>query len=48
MDRQGLLVKCVLEAVRLRGPGIDVRFCVSDVTLPRGEGAPITIPKVRL
>lgn len=46
MDRKGLLVKCVLEAIRLRGPGIDVRFCSTDVTMPRGEGPPVVIPKV--
>ena len=48
LDRQSLLVRCVLEALRLRGPGIDVRFCSTDVTMPRGEGPPVVIPRVSL
>ena len=46
LDRRGLLARCVLEAVRLRAPGIDIRVCAANVALPGGRGSPVMVPKV--
>ena len=47
LDRRSLLVRCVVETLRLRAMSVDVRIAASDVVLPAGEGGPpLLIQKV--
>ena len=46
LQRRGLLQRCVLEALRLRGAGVTVRMAMSDLELPKGDGRMLSVRKV--
>ena len=46
LQRRGLLQRCVLEALRLRGAGLTVRMAMSDLELPNGDGGILSVRKV--